>query len=381
MTSTNLPDKAYQLAVEYKLGEPIRMYLTNKRSQLKLSVWIIAILYFIIILVLLTRDPLRFNDETIFSYSLVIAMMFFVALLVFTPLLLMRKTTIYICSSGFIIYHKSTYRVVYWEEIEWVMSSNERCIVYLANKERVILAQSIDHIEMLAQEIELKARLVKRPEGRETLEVRFEHLLSSQKAKEQEEYALLLQGKPSSIENETSEEAFRFQAEYRLGKVVATHHAGFKGILRWKAVGLSIYYTLLFALALLFIALTLLLIRDVFRLSFIPRGNFAVSNIAPYYTVWLLLSSLFMPHFSARITRLHLYTEGFIYIDGSSFEVVRWEQIEKVIYHKTRPILSPSFCHIYLANGDTLMINGYIHGRSAVKQVFDTHVLNKVQAG
>lgn len=91
----------------------------------------------------------------------------------------------------------------------------------------------------------------------------------------------------------------------------------------------------------------------------------------------LLASSLFTP----RFLRLHLYTEGFISIDGSSFEVVRWEQVEKVIYHKVTPLFSPPLCHIYLTNGDTLTINRYIHERSAVKQVFDEYVVKKVQAG
>lgn len=71
----------------------------------------------------------------------------------------------------------------------------------------------------------------------------------------------------------------------------------------------------------------------------------------------------------ARFLRLHVYTEGFVLIDGVVFEVVRWEQVEKVIYHKTMPIFSSPLCHIYLTNGDTLTISGYIHERSAVKQI------------
>ncbi|GHO85593.1 hypothetical protein [Dictyobacter formicarum] len=73
-----------------------------------------------------------------------------------------------------------------WENIEWVSSNNERCIVYLANKKQVILGQLIGHLEALAQEIELKSRLLKRLEGREALEDQFEHMASSQAAREQE---------------------------------------------------------------------------------------------------------------------------------------------------------------------------------------------------
>lgn len=380
MISTHLPNNAYQLAAEYKLGEPVRVYRTNKRPRLKIVGWAITITSLFFIIVVLTQTHFRFTAMTISLYSIFIAIMFFVAFLLLIPLLLIRKTTVYICSSGFIMLHKSAYQAVRWEDVEWVMSNNECCIVYLTNKERVVLSQLIGQLETLAQEIELKARLIKRLEGRENLEAQFEHLLHSQAAREQEKYDRF-QRKQRSIEKETPEEALRFQEEYRLGEVVSTYHGGFKGILRRKAVGLSIHYTLLLAFALLLLASALQLLEDFFHWSFIPGGIFLASNTAPFYMVWFLLSSLFMPRFSARFIRLHLYTEGFISIDGSSFEVVRWEQVEKVIYHKTMPIFSPPFCHIYLMNGDTLMISGYIHERSIVKQVFNECVVHKVQAG
>ncbi|GER86314.1 hypothetical protein KDW_04760 [Dictyobacter vulcani] len=233
------------------------------------------------------------------------------------------------------------------------------------------MGQLIDHLETLAQEIELKARLIKRPEGRETLEVQFEHLVSHQAVREQEKYDHV-QKKKRLIENETPEEAFRLREEYRLGGVVATYHGGFKGILRRKAVGLPIHYLLLLAFPSLFI-------EGFFHFRFIP--SFLASNTTPLFWVLFVLSFLFMPRFYARFLRLHLYTDGFVYIEGGSFEVVRWEQIEKIIYHKSMPAFLLPFCHIYLTNGDTLVISGYIHERSAVKQAFDEHVVNKVQIG
>jgi hypothetical protein len=373
MISMHLPNEAYQLAAEHELGQPIRVYRTTKRPQFKIVGWATAITYLIIIIVVLTQIPFHFTHTTIFLYSIFVAIMFVVALFLFVPLLLIRKTTVHICSSGFILHHKTTYQIVRWEDVEWVLLNNGRCIVYLANKERVILSQLIGHLETLAQEIELKARLIKRPEGRETLEVQFEHLLNSQAAREQEKYDHF-QGKQRLIEKETPEEALRLQEEYRLGEVVATYYGGFKGILRRKTVGLSIHYLLLLAFAFLFI-------EEFFHFRFIPGGFFLASNTAPLFMVLFLLSSLFMPRFSARFLRLHLYTEGFIYIDGSSFDVVRWEQIEKVIYHKTMPAFSPPFCHIYLTNDDKLLVSGYIHERSVVKQAFNEHVVNKVQVG
>lgn len=371
MISMHVSNEAYQLAAEHELGEPIRVYRTTKRPQFKTYGWAIATTYLIIIIVVLTRFPFRFTHATIFFYSIVVAIMFVVALIFFLSLLLMRKATVYIYSSGFILHHKTTYQIVRWEDIEWVWSDNKRCIVYLANKEQVVVSQLIGHLETLAQEIELKARLIKRSEGRETLEVQFEHLLSSQAGREQEKYDRF-QEKQRIIEKETPEEMLRFQEEYGLGEGVATYHGGFKGILRREAVGLPIHYLLLLAFAFLFI-------EGFFH--FIPEGFFLASNMTPLFMVLLLLSSLFMPRFSARFLRLHLYTEGFIYMGGGSFEVVRWEQIEKVIYHKSIPVLFPQFCHIYLTNGDTLMISGYIHEQSVVKQIVDKHVVNKVQAG
>lgn len=39
------------------------------------------------------------------------------------------------------------------------------------------------------------------------------------------------------------------------------------------------------------------------------------------------------------------------------------------------------FQHIYLANGDSFAINGYIHERAAIERVLSKHVVEKVQVG
>lgn len=75
---------------------------------------------------------------------------------------------------------------------------------------------------------------------------------------------------------------------------------------------------------------------------------------------------------------LHLYTGGFVYIEGGTFEVVRWEQIEKIIYHKTLPISSPPFCHIYLTTNDKLAISGYIHEKGTIELTLNEYISEKI---
>jgi len=366
-------DEAFQLAATYELGEPIRVYRTEKRSHVKLFGWVLAFVSLFVLIMVFIQAPFRFTSTIITLYSIMLAILLFVALLFLLPLLGVRRSTIYICSAGFILRRKHADQIVRWEEVEWVLSNNGQCVVYLANKQRVVISRFIGNLDMLAQEIELKARLVRRPEGQNNLEIQFEHLRRSQEVRAQERGAHLT-GNHRSIGKETQEEASDLQEEYRLGEVIATFHGGFKGLLRQEAVGLPFYYFLL-------LAFPSLLVGQPFQFRFFPGGSFLASNMGLLYLALFLLSSFFFPRFFARFLRFHVYTEGFVLINGSVFEVVRWEQVEKIIYHKTMPILSAPLCHIYLTNGNTLTISSYIHERSTVKQIFDEHVGKKVEAG
>lgn len=373
MISTQLPDEAYQLAAEYGLGEPVRVYQTNKRPYFKILGWSMAVTYLFLIIVVIVQTPFRLSSTTFFLYGLVIAIMVLLTLIFFIPLMLLRPTTVYICSSGFIVHHKTNYQTVRWKEIEWVLQGSDHCTVYLNDKRRVIMSRLIDQREMMAQEIELKARLIKHEEGRENLEQQFELMRSRQTGRQQEKQNISAE-KRALIENETFEEASMLREEHRLGEILATLHAGFKGILRKEFINKPIYYALLFSFALMFIG-------QFFHFSFFPGGVFLASNSGLIIIILSLAAAFFMPRSFARYTRLHFYTEGFIFIESGSFEVVRWEQVDKVIYHKTMPILSPPFCHIYLTNGDTLAISGYLHKQNAARQIFNEHVVNKVQVG
>lgn len=374
MISTQLPDEAYQLATEYGLGEPIRIYRTNKRPQFKIFGWALAATFLtVLIIAVIAEAPSGFTSTTLFVFAIVVAIMLLLSLAFFIPLMLLRPTTVYIYSSGFITHHKKNYQSVRWEEIEWVSLARDNYIIYLTSKKPLILSRFIEQKEILAQEIELKARLIKQVEGRENLEQQFELMRIRRAGREQEKENISAE-KQALIAHETPEEAFKLGEAYQLGEVLATHHAGFKSILRKKAISMPIYYTLL-------LAWILLLIGAFSHFSFFPDRDFLQSAYACIYLALFLASSFFMPRVFARFVRLHFYTEGFIAIESGSFEVVRWEQVEKVIYHKTMPIFSSPFCHIYLTNGETLAINGYLHNQRAARQTFDEHVINKVQAG
>ena len=56
----NIPAKTYRLVMEYGLGEPIRVYATNKRGFLQTVVISLVITYSILIgVVWFTRKPLQ----------------------------------------------------------------------------------------------------------------------------------------------------------------------------------------------------------------------------------------------------------------------------------------------------------------------------------
>lgn len=116
-------------------------------------------------------------------------------------------------------------------------------------------------------------------------------------------------------------------------------------------------------------------------LSSFPIVSFVASNSGIIAILIGVLPLFFMPRFFARFTRLHLYADGFIYLTGHSLEVVRWEQIEKLVYRKPTPVIAVPFCHIYLTNNRNLEISGYMHKKDVIKRIFNEHVKNTVEVG
>jgi hypothetical protein len=320
---------------------------------------------------------LRFINVTSFPVILVIAAVFLIVVVmvpVFIAILLADgKTAIHIYSAGFIICCGKKAQVIRWEEVEWVKLDNGTGFIYLNDKKPIVISRYVQHLEALVQEIELKARLARQPEGEGTLERRYEQLLRKVTARQQERDELSQFGQ-KSLQQEAPEEASIYQREFQLGLLLSTYHAGLKGFWRGKIVGVVVHYTLLLVLG-------LMLIEVVFHFPSVPGWNFMDANNGFFLLAFFILFVFWISRYTARAVRLHLYTEGFVYIDGSALEVVRWEQIEKIIYHKYTPLYSPAFCHIYLANGDTLTISGYIHERAALAHVLNEHVAQNVQAG
>lgn len=366
-------DEAHQLGAEYGLGEYIREYRTNKRSAAKSSAWTFLFIYAFMAIIVLFSGHFRFDAIFIPLYEILTTIVILIALVAFTSLLLVYPEKIYIYSSGF-IQHGRRDQAVRWIQVDHVLSGRDRCIVYVTAGEKVILGKYIERRSELIQQIELKASLVKHPEGPEDLEQQFEIAKNRQPGKERKKENLSAE-KQDLIAHEKPEEAFHLQEEYQMGDFLATYHAGFskKNILRSNLIGLQLLRALILAFAALVIGGFVNDILSFFDINFFPT-NFIASNFQLLFYPLCLLSAIFMPRFFARHTRLHIYTEGFIYIEGGMFEVVRWEQVEKIVYHKTFPIFSPPLCHLYLTTNDKLAVSGYMHEKNAVESLFSEHI-------
>ncbi len=159
-----------------------------------------------------------------------------------------------------------------------------------------------------------------------------------------------------------------------MGTILATYHAGFKGILRKKIISLN------FLRLTLPLVIVLVLYKTPF-FSFLPAHDFVNDYDDVFLFIWTSLSTIYPLYYFARYTRLHLYQDGLIYIsihlEGPVFEVVHWSDIEKITYHKTNPLISPPFCQLYLTNGDKIEVSGYLHSQATLKRIFEAHFCSK----
>src|SRR5579883_2280901 len=322
----HVPRRASHLAEEAGLGELSKVYHTEKRSPLKWLVWIVGPLVLSTPVIILAQNAFRLSVLLQPFSLLLIGIMLLAAILscgCFLICLLITQMSVYIYAAGFIVQRRKKSQVVHWEEVEWVSQENGMCSVYLSDKKSIAISRNMGQLDTLAQEIELKARLVRRPEGREDLERQYEHLLQLVASRQQDRNEQIQSGQHPLLE-EAPEEACEFQQEFHLGVFLSTHRAGLKGFWRLKPVSMGIYYLWL-SLAVLAAVYPLL----TFLLD--PVGKFLTTNPYLLVLVPLLLHLFFLPRFFARFIRLHLYTEGLVYIDGNRLEIVRWEQIEKLI--------------------------------------------------
>lgn len=363
MIVTQLPNEAFQLAAQYDMGEPIRVYCTNKSNSLKLMSGIMACMLPIFFIVETIRNHYLFDFQylSLFGGIFIALALFLFAFILFTP-----GTTVYICVYGFIVKYKKTFQAIHWEEIEAILSKQA---IYLTNKKYIVLNGYIEHSETLLQEIDLKASFVCHPEKGSPEEQYKQELNRQAERKQQKEQ--FLKEKQKFIEHEQPEEAQQLREDYQLGDFLATYHAGFKGLLGKEIVGRTVYY-------ILFLVCLLLFIEMIFRFHFIGSG-FLASLISGLAVMVLLIFSIYTPYFLARYTRLHLYDKGFVFIGNRVFEVVHWEEIEKAVFQKTLPTSSGPFCILYLKNNDKLELNWYMHEQSKIKQLFSEHIANIVE--
>lgn len=379
MIMEHLPNKAYQLAAEYELGEPVRMYKTDKRSAFKTFGCAMSATYLLVAFIVVAADHFHLEARDALAYAILAGILLIMTLIIFIPLALWRPTTIYICADGFIWHRKSRYRTVLWEEVEWVLTGESGTVIYLVNKEHLALNQFFARRLEASKEIELKARLAQRLGGAGNLEREYERAIADQAARQREEEVPSVKKRSSPV-REKAEEAFRLQGEYQLGEFRGTYRAGLSGIFRNEILARTIYYMFLLAV-LLSIAPLFGILSLIPGLSSFPIVSFVASNSGIIAILIGVLPLFFMPRFFARFTRLHLYADGFIYLTGHSLEVVRWEQIEKLVYRKPTPVIAMPFCHIYLTNNRNLEISGYMHKKDVIKRIFNEHVKNTVEVG
>ncbi len=355
MISMHLPSEAYQLAAEYQLGEPIRAYSTNKRQQIKSWGWIVVGVSLIFMLSVLRQNSFRFRASDLILYSICLFVPVVVALFIFIPILRAPKMTVYICASGFIVLDQSSSEAVRWEHIERVKpgETNSPCVVYLADtgKPAITLSKYISGLKELSEEIELKAQLAKHPEQTLDLERQVE-LSKNEQAERQQAGKLLYQTQRQYLATKDPDEARTLGEAYRLGETLGTYRSGFRG-LRQRTTLKNFSWAFLLALF------------SVNIQPFWPTGCFISMAL---FVVFCVVSWI-----ASRNVRLHIYTEGFVFIH-TSLDIIRWEQIEKVVYSTG---FFFNFCTFHLKNGEKLALSDYLEKQDEIKQVLDPKIRRK----
>ncbi|MDQ2713890.1 MAG: hypothetical protein M3Z08_03180 [Chloroflexota bacterium] len=359
----HLSDEAYQLAAEYHLGAPIRAYGTNKREQIKSSAWVLVIISLILMIPVFIQSHFRFRAVDLFLYGICISVIVLVALIDLILILRAPKMTVYICESGFIVHTPSSSEAVRWEEITRIdrKDTNLPYVVSLldTNREDIILGNYITDLPLLAEEIELKAQLARSPEDSEQavdLERQVERSKNEQGERQQAAKSLY-QERRQYLATKDLAEAQTLGAEYHLGEPLGTYRSGFRSLPQ-KA--------------------TLKHLGWVFFVVLLPVLD-PQSGIQPFrYLIGMALFTLFfiLPRILSRNVRLHIYTEGLIFIH-SSLDIICWEQIEKVVYAPGFLPFFTNFCTFHLKNGEKLALSDVLEKHNAIKQMLDPRIAKK----
>ncbi|MEO6889612.1 MAG: DUF6585 family protein [Ktedonobacteraceae bacterium] len=271
--------------------------------------------------------------------------------------------TVYICESGFIVHTPSSSEAVRWEGIARIdrRDTNLPYVVSLldTNREDITLSKYITDLPQLAEEIELKAQLARSPEDSEQavdLERQVERSKDEQ-AERQQAAKSLYQDQRQYLATKDPAEAQTLGAEYRLGTSLGTYRSGFRSLPQTA---------------------TLKHLAWVFLVVLLPVLDLQ-SGIQPIrYLIGMVLFSLFfiLPRILSRNVRLHIYTGGFIFIH-SSLDIIRWEQIEKVVYAPGLLPFFTNFCTFYLKNGEKVALSDVLEKQNAIKQMLDPMIAKK----
>lgn len=357
MKPTQLAGEGYQLATEYQLGEPIRVYHTNKRQYIQSLGWGLAIIALLLFLPSLLYTGFRLDAPDVFIYSICTFIVVAVALILAIPILRAPNMTVYICTSGLIVLNRSASEAIRWERIERVAQKdiNSSSIIYSTDTDEpdIILSKYISGLKELSEEIELKAQLAKYPEHNADLEHQFEQSKNGQ-AEQQKAGKSLYQVHKHYLAAKDPDEAHTLGEEYRLGETLGTYRSGLHSLL--QITSLKHLSWVLFMVG--------VLILD-------PQHG-----IKPFWPTGCLVGLAFfivffvIPRIASRNVRLHIYTEGFLFIHNS-LDIIHWKQIEKVVYSTG---FFTSFCTFHLKNGGKLALSTYLEEQNEIKQVFDAKI-------
>jgi hypothetical protein len=360
MISTQLSSEAYQLAAEYQLGEPIRVYGINKRQQIKSSGWVTLGISLLFLFSMLMQNSFRLRASDLILYSICVFIAVIAALIIYIPILRAPDMTVYICTSGFIVLNQSSSEAVRWERIERVKPSgtNSPCVVYLAdtNKPDIILSKYMNGLKELSEEIELKAQLAKHPEQTLDLERQVERSKNEQ-AERQQAGKLLYQARRQYLATKGPDEARTLGGEYRLGETLGTYRSGLCSLRQrttLKHFGWAVF-------------LAIFLVEDP------QRGIQSIWPTGCLISMALFVVFFIAPRVASRKVRLHIYSEGFIFIH-TSLDIICWEQIEKVVYSTG---FFFNFCTFHLKNGEKLALSAYLEKQDAIKHVLDPKIQRK----
>jgi hypothetical protein len=174
MISTQLPEDAHQLATQYELGEPIRIYRTNVQKRLKLRALIMTFICLPVIAILGFESINSFGKIVWQLFALLTLCILLAGCIIVLPVAFARRIKVYICTNGFIYIDKVT-TVARWGEVMPIELGHPTTIVRLIDQRSIRLGQQIDQWNLLLIEIQARAWLaqIENPGKRADMEQRL----------------------------------------------------------------------------------------------------------------------------------------------------------------------------------------------------------------